>query len=159
MIKRELTKNEAKEKALRLLEFRSHSKYELTEKLLRAGANRSDLPEIMEFLEEYNFVNDKDYAVHLAKDLQNLKKYGKRRIEAELKQKGIFGEDLENALLGLSDDEETALLPLVQKKLGGNFEKKNIDKAFRYFAYRGYDFSDIKSCIEQIKSEYEEEEY
>ena len=157
--KKELNKAQAKEKALRLLEFRSHSEKELRDKLLRAGANSDDLPEIFDFLREYSFVNDAEYAKKLARDLQNLNKYGIRRIREELKSRGIFGEDLENAMLELTDDEEDQLLPLMERKLGGNFEKKNIDRAIRYFAYRGYGFGDIKSAIEKIRGEALEEEF
>lgn len=151
--KKELSKTEAKEKALRLLEFRSHSEKELYDKLKRAGAKEEDLPEIFEFLREYALVNDGEYAKKLARDLQNLNKYGMRRIREELKFRGIFGEDLENAMLELEDSEEEQLLPLMERKLGGNFDKKNIDRAIRYFAYRGYGFDDIKSAIERIKGE------
>ncbi len=151
--KKELSKSQAKEKALRLLEFRSHSEKELRDKLIRCGAKAEDLPEIFEFLREYSFVNDAEYAKKLARDLQNLNKYGMRRIREELKFRGIFGEDLENAILELSDEEEEQLLPLMERKLSGNFDKKNIDRAIRYFAYRGYGFDDIKSAIERIKGE------
>lgn len=151
--KKELSKSQAKEKALRFLEFRSHSEKELHDKLVRAGADKDDLPEIFEFLREYSLVNDAEYAKKLARDLQNLNKYGIRRIREELKFRGIFGEDLENALSELSDEEEDQLLPLMERKLAGNFDKKNIDRAIRYFAYRGYGFDDIKSAIERIKGE------
>ena len=157
MIKKELTKNEAKEKALRLLAFRSHSEKELSDKLILAGAKKEDLPYVLDFVKEYGFVNDAEYAVHLAKDLQNLKKYGQKRIYQELKKRGIDGECIENALSELSAEEEDMLLPLVEKKLGGNFEQKNIDKAIRYFAYRGYEFDDIKACIERAKENGEQE--
>ena len=157
--KKELTKAQAKEKALRLLEFRSHSEKELRDKLIRAGANSEDLPEIFDFLREYSFVNDSEYAKKLARDLQNLNKYGARRIREELKSRGIFGEDLENAMLELSDEEEEQLVPLMERKLSGNFEKKNIERAIRYFAYRGYDFGDIKSAIEKVRGEALEEEF
>ena len=56
----------------------------------------------------------------------------------------------------LDEDEEDMLLPLVEKRLKGDFEKKNIDKCIRYFMYRGYGFSDIKNCIDNIKEEYGE---
>lgn len=157
--KKELTKAQAKEKALRLLEFRSHSEKELRDKLIRAGANSEDLPEIFDFLREYSFVNDSEYAKKLARDLQNLNKYGARRIREELKSRGIFGEDLENAMLELTDEEEEQLVPLMERKLSGNFEKKNIERAIRYFAYRGYDFGDIKSAIEKVRGEALEEEF
>lgn len=157
--KKELDKAQAKEKALRLLEFRSHSEKELRDKLIRAGANSEDLPEIFDFLREYSLVNDGEYAKKLAKDLQNLNKYGIRRIRDELKARGIRGDDLENAMAELWVEEEEQLLPLMERKLSGNFDKKNVDRAIRYFVYRGYGFDDIKSCIEKIRGEALEEEF
>ncbi len=155
--KKELTFDEAKDKALRLLEFRSHSEKELRDKLFHAGAKSEDIDEILEFCRNYGFVNDRDYAVRKAKDLKNLKKYGSRRIKSELYSKGIPSEYIDEALSYLDeDDEEEILLPLVEKKLGGNFEKKNIDKCIRYFLYRGYNFGDIKSCVENLKIEYDD---
>ncbi len=151
--KKELTASGAKEKALRLLEYRAHSEKELCDKLLRAGANRDDLPPIVEFLKEYGFLNDSEYSRRLAQDLQNLKKYGKLRIISELKAKGISAEDIDAAVSELDEGEAEALLPLVEKKLKGDFEKKSIDRAIRYFIYRGYGFSDIKACIEQLKTD------
>ncbi len=155
--KKELTFEQAKDKALRLLEFRSHSERELKDKLRRAGAKDEDIEEILEFCRNYGFVNDLAYAKLKARDLKNLKKYGIKRIKAELYSKGISAEYVEEAVSELDEDEEDILLPLVEKKLKGNFEKKNIDKCIRYFIYRGYDFGDIKSCIENIKQDYYEE--
>ncbi|MDD6214159.1 MAG: regulatory protein RecX [Firmicutes bacterium] len=151
--KKELTFQQAKDKALRLLEFRAHSEKELRDKLLRAGAKEEDLTEITDFLKRYSFINDADYAERLARDLKKLKKYGKRRIRRELSAKGIADECAQAALDGLVDDETDVLLPLIEKKLGGNFEKKSIDKTIRYFMYRGYGFGDIKHCIEQITAQ------
>ena len=147
--KKELTFDEAKDKALRLLEFRSHSERELSDKLKRAGAKEEDIDEILEFCRNYGFLDDRKYAIAKAKDLKNLKKYGKRRIKSELYSKGIDAEYVEEAVSYLDEDEEDMLLPLVEKRLKGDFEKKNIDKCIRYFMYRGYGFSDIKhrSCF------------
>ena len=156
MMEKEINRSEAKEKALRLLAFRSHSEKELSDKLKRAGAKNQDLQYVLDFVKEYGFVNDAEYATHLAKDLQNLKKYGKRRIVQELKKRGIAMEYIENAIAELSEDENEALLPLVERKLGGNFDKKSIDRTVRYFAYRGYDFDDIKTCIDKIREKQEE---
>lgn len=153
----ELTFAEAKDKALRLLEFRSQSEKELSDKLKRAGAKEYDIEEILEFCRNYGFVNDRQYALSKARDLKNLKKYGKQRIKSELYSKGIPAEYVEEAIDNLEDDEENVLMPLVEKKLRGDFEKKNIDKCIRYFLYRGYSFGDIKSCIESIKEGYFEE--
>lgn len=156
--KKILNLDETKEKALRLLEFRSHSEFELKEKLKRAGAVEENIDTVFEFCREYGFVNDERYAKGKAVELQRLKKYGRHRIIMELKHKGISSDLIDIALCELEDDECDALYPLVKKKLGGNFEKKNIDKCIRYFIYRGYSFGDIKTCVDRIKSEEESDE-
>lgn len=156
-MKKELTAKETKEKALRCLEYRSHSEKELCEKLKRAGAKEEDIPPVMDFLKEYGFLNDADYAKHLARDMKNLKKYGKHRIIAELKHKGIISEYISDAIEELDEDESDMLRPLVERKLSGNLDRKNIEKTVRYFAYRGYEYDDIKSCIEEIRDEIGEE--
>lgn len=153
---RELTFEETKEKALNLLEFRAHSERELSDKLKRAGAKNEDIETVLDFCREYGFVNDTLYAKAKARDLKNLKKYGIRRIKSELYSKGIAADIIEEAVSELDADEEDMLYPLVEKKLKGNFDKKNIDKCIRYFLYRGYNFGDIKSCIDNIKQEYGE---
>lgn len=144
---------QTKDKALRLLEFRSHSEKELKEKLIRAGADEEDTERVLEFCREYKFVNDREYARRKAADLRNLKKYGKHRIIAELKAKGIDGEYIDYALEEIDFDDSDMLYDLVKKKLGGDFEKKSTDRAMRYFIYRGYGISEIKNCIERARDE------
>ena len=95
-----------------MLEFRSHSERELSDKLKRAGAKEEDIDEILEFCRNYGFLDDRKYAIAKAKDLKNLKKYGKRRIKSELYSKGIDAEYVEEAVSYLDEDEEDMLLPL-----------------------------------------------
>ena len=87
--------------------------------------------------------------------MQNLKKFGKRRIEAELSSKGISHELLEEAMSELDFDDNTELMRMVRKKLNGDFEKKSTDRCMRYFLYRGYGISEVKNCIDTIKNEEE----
>lgn len=148
---------QTKDKALRLLTFRAHSEKELAEKLRMAGAEAEDIEKTLEFCRRYNFVNDLQYAKLKARDLKNLKKYGRHRIEAELHSKGISAEFIEEAVSELDfDDIKDTLLPLVRKKLGGDFEKKSVDRCIRYFMYRGYDLREIKECIYTIQGEFDE---
>lgn len=153
MKKQELnTYEQVKEKTLRLLEFRAHAEGELKMKLRRLGAKEEHIQEAIAFCKEYGFVNDKDYAFRKAKDLYNLKKYGSHRIMQELRAKGIATHIAEEAIAQI-EFKEDELRPLIEKKLKGDFDKKNIDKCIRYFIYRGYDFAEIKKCIEEIKGE------
>ena len=146
------TYEQVKEKALRLLEFRAHSEGELFQKLKQQAASDEHIEEVLAFCREYGFVNDEDFAIRKARDLQNIKKFGKHRIIQELRAKGISGELVDMAVSQL-DFEENDLKPMIEKKLKGDFDKKNIDKCIRYFIYRGYDFGQIKNCIEELKGE------
>ncbi len=146
-----LSREQVKEKALRLLEFRSHSEGELKQKLKRAGGNDEDIEYVTDFCREYGFLNDEKYAYSLAKDLSNIKKFGRNRIKSELIRRGISKELAELAISEIQDNEDE-VLKLAEKKLKGNFDRKNCDKAIRFLIYRGYDLTDIKNAIERLKS-------
>lgn len=156
--KKILTLEETKDKALRLLSFRAHSERDLSQKLKRSGATDENIEAVLKFARRYRFVDDADYARKLASDLAKLKKFGTYRIRMELSKKGVSSENIELALSALDNDEPEILLPLIEKRLKGNFEKKNVDKIIRYFLYRGYQFSDIKECINTLKTEHEGED-
>ncbi len=150
--KKEMDFSATKEKALRLLEFRNHSSKELKRKLAVAGATSEDIERVIEFLEEYNLINDKDYAKKLAIDLHNLKKYGKRRICSELASRGISQEYIDEALCELPEIDNDEFLRLVEKRLKGDFEKKNKDRVVRYFINRGYSFNQIVGAISELEN-------
>ena len=152
---KKLNFEQAKNKALRYLEYRSHSEHELCAKLRRAGADEQDIENVLEFLREYRLVDDRGFALKCAKDMKNLKKLGKKRVRAELMKKGIDSEYIENAIEEIEWEDEDILYPMVKKKLSGDFERKSIDRCIRYFVYKGYGFEDIKSTIEKIKAEEE----
>ena len=152
---KKLNYEQAKDKALRLLTFRAHSEKELSDKLIRAGAQEEDIERILSFCREYKFVDDRQYAIRKAKDLLHLKKFGKRRIISELYAKGISSEFIDEAIAELEFDEDE-LLGLIRKKLGDNFDKKSVDRCIRYFLYRGYDIYEIKRQIETVKGEADE---
>ena len=152
---KKLNYEQAKDKALRLLTFRAHSQKELSDKLLRAGAQAEDIEKILSFCREYKFVDDRQYAIRKARDLLHLKKFGKRRIISELYAKGISPDLIDEAVSELEFDQDE-LLGLVRRKLSGNFEQKSVDRCIRYFLYRGYDIYEIKRQIEILKGEADE---
>ena len=146
------TYDEVKEKALRLLEFRSHSEYELSQKLKRCGASEENILSTLDFCRNYGFVNDRTYAERKAADLVNLKKYGIYRVRNELKSKGISDIIIEDVISQIDIEKQAdELVCLVEKKLKDDFSDKNIDKCIRYFIYRGYNIYDIKNAVQTVK--------
>ncbi len=156
MEKKVLTLEQTKNKALKYLEYRVHSEHELRQKLWRAGAEEENTEKVIAFLTEYRFLNDEEFARLYIRELKNIKKFGKKRIKLELMKKGISSEITEAALSEEDWEEEDILMPMMCKRLGGNFERKNIEKAVRYFAAKGYGYDEIKTVIDRIKAGGEE---
>lgn len=146
-----LTYEQAKEKALKYLDYRSHSEYEIREKLRHAGADTDIIERVAEFLTEYKLIDDTDYAKRYSRDLQNLRRLGKARIRTELKKKGIKNDIIEIAISDLPEQSEELLFELVKKRMKGDIN--NRDKVLRYFLYRGYCLDEIKKCINSINFE------
>ena len=103
-----------------------------------------------------------DYDMEFEPDTEKYD-YSKQTVLYEAVKQGAFARYFDQKKLGMYlmkkihfSAGEDMLLPLVEKRLKGDFEKKNIDKCIRYFMYRGYGFSDIKNCIDNIKEEYGE---
>ena len=66
----------AKEKALYLLEYRDHTKKELTEKIARTAASREAAEAAATKMEELGLIDDESYGRKYARELFERKKYG-----------------------------------------------------------------------------------
>ncbi len=98
----------AQEKALYLLEHRSHSKKELADKIARTAASREAAQAAADRMEELGLLDDEAYARDLARELFTRRHWGALRVKQELRLKGIDGE-LIDELLAEYDDEDQAL--------------------------------------------------
>ena len=147
--------DKAKNKALNILSRRMHTKKELSDKLLRQDFGDEIVSDVCEWACEYGFINDKEYARAYIQDCICSKKYGIKRIKQALLYKGIDAYTIEDVIYEFDFCEKDTLISLVEKKLDGNFERKNIDKTIRHFIAKGYEFSDIKSAISSIKEDFD----
>lgn len=140
---------ESKQKAAGLLARRRLTEKELYEKLIHFGFSEGTVSDTLHWAREYRFVDDAEYARMYIADAVNLKKHGRRRIEQALAYKGVDAFVVQDAFAEMDDNEYERLLPLVVKKLNGNFERKNVEKAVRSFAAKGYDFGDIREAVRE----------
>ena len=98
----------AREKALYLLEHRSHSKRELTEKVARTAASREAAQAAADHLEEIGLVDDRAFAETYARDLFQRKRYGARRVRQELSRKGVGRDIIDQVLEQYQDMDQAA---------------------------------------------------
>lgn len=142
---------ETKERALCILDLRPHSRFELYRKLMQKGADEDIVNSVLDELEAMKLINDAEFAAVMVCHFIDNKNFGRHRIKTELAKRGISSDIAEIALDENETDEFDTLYPLVEAKLGGDFEKKSVDRAVRYFSSHGYGVSDIFRCIKLIK--------
>lgn len=143
----------AKEKALRLLSFRDHSKKELVEKIKQSfGGEYAE--RAADKMEDLGLVDDEKFADSYAKELFESKLYSVRRIEYELAKKGISSELIEKIMSENVFDERENIAKILSKKgLNKNLieNRSENQKEFRrivaYCQRLGYSWSDISAVI------------
>ena len=151
---------DAKNYAANLVSTRSYTVKAMHEKLTAHVGDEETVEKTIAFLKEYKLLDDEDYARRYSHDLVHLKKYGLRQVKWKLKEKGIPQSIIENTIeeLDFADTVSENLEALIAKRLGGNYDIKNIMKVKRYLASRGYGFDEINSAFSQISAEDEEYE-
>lgn len=140
----------AQEKALTLLEYRSHSKKELTEKIARSAASWEAAQAAADRMEELGLVDDAAYAANLAKELFTRKRYGPARVRAELRRKGVAPE-IADGLLAEYDDEgqrlENIQWVLERKYAGWREDERTRRRAFDALRRLGYPYDLIRQAL------------
>jgi len=143
--------NKAMDSAVRVLARRSHTKYEIRQKLRQRGFSTDVISKVLSECERLNYVNDEETARIYLRELRS-KGYGPRRISVFFKKKGI-GHELTDTLLhkdNAEDELETAHKAFSKKLTTFDREKdmrKRREKIYRYLYYRGFSSSVISEVI------------
>ena len=137
----------AQEKALYLLEHRSHSKKELADKISRT-AGREAAERAAERMEELGLVNDAQYARNLSEELLQRKRFAARRAEYELLQKGIDRALAQEIVEELAPEPEESLRFLLERKYQRSLsDEKGRRRVFAALQRLGYSGEDIRTAL------------
>lgn len=126
-----------RERALRLLARREHSRAELARKLGQAGFDACDIQPLLDEFEEKNWLSDRRFAESYVADHRS--KAGSVRLAYELRQRGV-SEAIIDAVLNESRDSEVERARLVWQKKFGSKPTDLADKAkqIRFLQGRGF---------------------
>ena len=103
---------------------------------------------VIEYLEEYNLINDKRYAMLYLDYKKSV--YSKRKIIQDLYTKGISKELIDEAFME-SDFSEDDSISSVLKKRAKRYDlsdSKDLQKLYRYLVGKGYSFSMVKKAVD-----------
>lgn len=141
----------AKNIALKYLGYRQRSNKEIVDKLKEKGFDDSIINYTLNFLKEYNLIDDLEFAKSFVKDKSILNKYGPEKIRYELYNKGIPKDIIDRALDEYTD-EYTIAYELAKKKLK-SYKNEDRNATYRklggFLSRRGFSYE----CISKILSE------
>ena len=147
-----------KNTALKTIERTYKSEKELAQKLALKGYDDHIINRTINFMKEYNLLNDNNYATMYVKDKS--RNIGKKKIKYSLLQKGIDEEIIESELEKINNDEVKAIVYEMALKKYKVFSKRENDnykltqKLYRFLMGKGYDYDLIKDVVKSIvKSE------
>ena len=139
----------ARDKAFDLLSKKPYSRKELSDKLRKSGYDEAIVYEVSRELESLGYINDSDYAALFLEHGMS-KMWGKKKIQYEMKQKGLSDEIINETLSSLCDDDaEDEMTHTILTRYRGEdlTDIKTKARITRYFASRGFDFALIDKAI------------
>ena len=146
--------SKCKETALRIIERSYKTEKEMQNKLIEKGYDSESVGIAINFLKEYNFINDNNYVKMYIKD--RISTQGKQKIKYSLIRKGISADIIEEFLEDIeSEDEKSAAIELAKKKYK-SISRTETDrfklwnKLCRYLVGRGYDYSVSKEVVNEV---------
>ncbi|MBO5936999.1 MAG: regulatory protein RecX [Clostridia bacterium] len=143
--------------AVALLSRRDHSEKELMTKLTQKGYS-DGAEEAITKLRNGGYVSDERFARLYVRELQTLKRYGKRRIEQELYRKGIDREIIRE-VLDETEFEQDELVSLIERKYGRYLsDEKGVQKAVNGLLRMGYSYGEIRDALKQINENLQSED-
>ena len=128
---------------MRYLGYRSRSEAEVCQYLRRRGFLKTAVDTVIERLHSFHYLNDEAFARSWALARAQDRGYGRRRIDQELRSKGLSQAVIQDTLREVFDqvDEAASAKRLLARRFKGeNFkELKTIRRAAAFLQRRGYD--------------------
>lgn len=124
---------------------RDYTKKEIYTKLLQKYWEKIPVQKVILILEVKGYLNDLEFAKNYVKN----KKGGRKKIEYDLKVKGVSSADIEEALGSYESEDELLELKKAWEKLGNRDDQKKIASLMR----KGFSYSDIKKILAEKQEE------
>ena len=128
--------------ALRYLGYRARSAAEVKNFLRRRGVADSVVDATVAKLTGFNFINDESFARNWALSRAQSQGYGPRKIEQELRTKGVVDAVIGKVVKEIFDqeDEEKRARKILEKKFSGEIlqEPRALRRAVAFLQRRGY---------------------
>ncbi|MGH8751163.1 MAG: recombination regulator RecX [Burkholderiales bacterium] len=145
---RKRKKPSLRERALRMLARREHSRLELQRKLAPHSGEGDDLEALLKDLEQRGWLSERRVVEQVVQTRRG--KYGSYRIAQKLREKGIPDELIFEALPALRKSEYEDAQMLLKKKFGAPpADNRELAKQIRFMQGRGFSLEVILKVLRQ----------
>lgn len=143
----------AYEKGITYLSMRAYSEKELYDKLKLKFGEESSRRAVDKMLDR-GYIDDEAFCKEYVRYLFDVKKYDVKRINYELKAKGIDGETINNTLKILDNEPISRIIEMLRTKYENKLQtEKDRKRLVNRFVRMGYSYSDIKSAFYECELE------
>ena len=144
-ILRENDFNRCKNESLKQLSYGAKTSFDLKKKLKEKKFNNDSISRVIDFLTEYNLIDDKAYVKSYINDKSRINNWSKGKIRYKLKAKFIDDSLIDTYLDEISYDEE------YKKAYDAGLNKKESvndkNKVYRFLASRGFSYDIISDVL------------
>jgi regulatory protein len=146
----------ARNTAYRLLTYRPRSRAELIQKLVDKGFDGTVIGTVVDYLERMGYINDRQFAEQWASGRVRLRGFGRRRIEQELRNKGVGRDAITEAFAQVFGDEtelETARRAATKKiaSLNSSDEETRRRRLAGFLERKGFSFEIIWKVVKEME--------
>ena len=140
-----LTLKELKTRLERYCAYQERCHQEVKKKLRQIGAFRDDSDAVISHLIQNDYLNETRFAMLYVRSKFSIKKWGKKRIINELKQKKITSYNIDKALAQISEENYRMTFYKLAEKRWDQLKKnkeslsKRKKKWINYLQYRGWE--------------------
>ena len=140
----------AREKAMVYLSYSDHTVKSMYKKLSENGFENDEINEVLEYLTDRGYINEKDYFLRFCRYYAEKKGFGRTKILAKANEKG-FSKSQINDIMDIAFEEinffEICKRELLKLKVQDISYKKQRDKVISSLMRRGFSLSEIKQAI------------
>ncbi|WP_049691200.1 regulatory protein RecX [Anaerococcus jeddahensis] len=140
--------NRCKNEALKQISYRSRTSFDLKNKLKEKKYSEDAINKVIQFLEDYDLIDDKLYVKSFVNDKSKINNWSKGKIRYKLKAKHIDDSLIETYLNEISDNEEYE-----KAYEAGLHKKESVDdknKVYRFLASRGFSYDIIRDVLSDL---------
>ena len=135
--------------ALQILGRRSHSEYEMRQKLHGKGCTADEIDDAISRLLTYDYLNDTKFATQLFSKYMSAGKYSLTIMICKLKQHGLSDTIVKSVTNSYNDEKElSSALKVVNSKFK-SYDMMNKEKMYRFLAAKGFSSSTIHKVFQQ----------